>query len=152
MKYPFGSEPNNLVVFPVLSFSFTNEMTLQVPTSCCLSGSAAPADNVPHVRAAAIGIDNSAFMVLPPIFRHVPFMTGSGLAVRASKSLYGALGGQWGNPSHNTAPTASTGLTTPRRGHAFEKGNRPKGYGATPEVVPRWPHDHVGDPARKPSS
>src|SRR6267143_1887794 len=87
MKYPFGSEPNTLVVFPVLSFSFTNEMTLQVPTSCCLSGSAAPADNVPHVRAAAIAIDNSAFIVLPPIFRHVPFMTGSGLAYQLSQSL-----------------------------------------------------------------
>src|SRR3954453_23167601 len=75
MKYPFGSEPNTLVVFPVLSFSFTNELTLQVPTSCCLSGSAARVDNVPHVRAAAIGIDDSAFMVLPPVFRHVLFMT-----------------------------------------------------------------------------
>src|SRR4029079_9042941 len=87
MKYPFGSEPNTSVVFPVLSFTFTNEMTLQVTTSCCLSGSAAPADNVPHVRAAAIGIDSSAFMVLPPVFRNVPSMTGSGLAAQLSQSL-----------------------------------------------------------------
>src|SRR4030095_7939492 len=87
MKYPFGSEPNTSVVFPVLSFTFTNEVTLQVPTSCCLSGSAAPADNAAHVRAAAIGIDNSAFMVLPPVFRHVPSMTGSGLAAQPSQSL-----------------------------------------------------------------
>src|SRR5215470_9764782 len=84
MKYPFGSEPNTSVVFPVLSFTFTNEVTLQVPTSCCLSGSAAPAA---HVRAAAIGIDNSAFMVLPPVFRHVPSITGSGLAAQPSQSL-----------------------------------------------------------------
>jgi hypothetical protein len=34
--------------------------------------------------------------------------------------------GQWGSSSHNTAPTAS--MTTPRRGHAFEKRNRPKCY------------------------
>src|SRR5262245_48892299 len=87
MKYPFGSEPNTWVVFPVLSFTFTNEVTLQVPTSCCLSGSAAPADNAAHVRAAAIGIDHSAFMVLPPVFRHVASMTGSGLAAQPSQSL-----------------------------------------------------------------
>src|SRR5436189_5875791 len=116
MKYPFGSEPNTLVVLPVLSFSFTNEMTLQVPTSCCLSGSAAPTDNVPHVRAAAIGIDNSAFMVLPPVLRHVLSMTGSGLAAQLSQSLEIVVLGTrrlMGNSSHNTAPTASTGLTTP---------------------------------------
>ena len=39
--------------------------------------------------------------------------------------MHWALGGQWGNSSHNTAPTASTGLTTPRRGHAFEKRYEP---------------------------
>src|SRR6478672_1000718 len=33
---------------------------------------------------------------------------------------------QWGNSSYNIAPTAS--MTTPRRGHAFEKRNRPKRY------------------------
>src|SRR5262245_11974088 len=87
MKYPFGSEPNTWVVFPVLSFTFTNEVTLQVPTSCCLSGSAAPADSAAHVRAAAIGIDHSAFMVLPPVFRHVASMTGSGPAAQSSQSL-----------------------------------------------------------------
>src|ERR1700754_771886 len=94
MKYPFGSEPNTLVVFPVLSFSFTNEVTLQVPTSCCLSGSAAPADSMPHVRAAANGIDNSALMVvLPPIFKNVPLQAPgwSPSLAGASKSLYGAL-------------------------------------------------------------
>src|SRR5215468_6483834 len=87
MKYPFESEPNTSVVFPVFSFTFTNEVTLQVPTSCCLSGSAAPADNAVHVSAAAIGIDNSAFMGLPPVFRHVPSVTGSGLAAQPSQSL-----------------------------------------------------------------
>ena len=75
-------------------------------------------------------------------------MTASGLAAQLSQTLetlYGALGGQWGNSSHNTAPTASTGLTTPRRGHAFEKGNRPKRYEPLRGLCPRWAHDHVGD-------
>src|SRR5262245_56563346 len=32
--------------------------------------------------------------------------------------MYGSFGGQWGDSSHNTAPTASTGLTPPRRRHS----------------------------------
>src|ERR1700748_1173817 len=104
MKYPFGSEPNTSVVFPVLSFTFTNEMTLQVPTSRCLSGSAAPADNVPHARAAAIGIDNNAFMVLPPVFRNVPSMTGAGLVAQLSQSLEIIVRGTRRSVGHPTIP------------------------------------------------
>ena len=142
-----------MVVFPVLSFSFTNEMTLQVPTSCCLSGSAAPAVNVPHVRAAAIGIDNSAFMALPPVFQARSIYNGFWLAAQLSQSLkscagHSAVSGAIHPTIRHRRPVR---LTTPRRGHAFEKAQSTEMLRATLKIVPSGPRS-CRRSARKPSS
>src|SRR5436305_7077750 len=67
----FWIGPNTFtsVFRPVFSFSFRNETTVQVPTSCCLSDSAAPRDDAAHMRAAAIVMVGSAFMTAPSRFR-----------------------------------------------------------------------------------
>src|SRR5215510_12649237 len=155
MKYPFGSEPNTSVVFPVLSFTFTNEVTLHVPTSCCLSGSAAPADNAAHVRAAAIEIDHSAFMVLPPVFRHVPSMMGSGLAAQPSQSLENIARGTRRSMGQFIPQYRTDGqywIDHTKTWACVRKRQSAKTLRAIPEVVPGGPTRSWSAILRKPSS
>jgi hypothetical protein len=80
-------------------------------------------------------------------FKHVASMTASAAAQLSQTIEIIVRGGQWGNSSHNTAPTASTGLTTPRRGHALEKAIGQNATSHSGGVCPRWLTTHVGDAA-----
>lgn len=80
-------------------------------------------------------------------------MTGSGLAAQLSLSLeiiVQALGGQWGNSSHNTTD-GQYGIGHTKRWACVRKRQSAKTLRATPEVVPGGPTIMSAMP-RKPSS